>query len=128
MATNVATNLASDGHAVTGADLRKAIEQRDGRALSSMYADDAVLRIVDPANPPSRPREIAGKTAIGAYWDDVCGRTMTHRVATCIAEGDRLAFTQDCTYPEGGKVFCVAVVELKDGKIARQTAIQVWDE
>lgn len=29
---------------------------------------------------------------------------------------------------EGGKVFCVAMLELKDGKIVRQTAVQVWDE
>jgi len=53
---------------------------------------------------------------------------MTHKVETSIAEGNRLAFTQACAYPEGGKVFCMAVIELKDGKIAQQTAVQAWDE
>jgi len=53
---------------------------------------------------------------------------MTHKVETSIAEGNRLAFTQACAYPEGGKVFCMAVIELKDGKIAQQTAVQARDE
>jgi hypothetical protein len=120
--------MAKNSSAVTGASLKQAIENRDGRSLANMYVEDAVLRIIDPTNPPRRPREIKGKTAIAAYWDDVCGRTMTHRVDNNVTEGDRLAFTQDCTYPDGGKVFCVAMLELRDGKIARQTAVQVWDE
>jgi ketosteroid isomerase-like protein len=120
--------MTTNGNTVTGASLKHAIENRDGRMLAAMYADDAVLRIIDPTNPPSKAREIRGKAAIGDYWDDVCGRTMTHRVDTSVVEGNRLAFTQDCAYPEGGKVFCVAMLELRDGKIARQTAVQVWDE
>ena len=42
--------------AVTGAALKQAIEARDGRRLASFYADDALLRIVDRNNPPSKPR------------------------------------------------------------------------
>jgi hypothetical protein len=53
---------------------------------------------------------------------------MTHKVDTSIAEGNRLAFTQACTYPDGAKVFCVAMIELKSGKIAQQTVVQAWDE
>jgi hypothetical protein len=120
--------MATNVHAVSSADIKRAIENRDGGMLASMYADDAVMRVIDPSNPPSKPREIKGKTAIGQYWDDVCGRTMTHKVETSVTDGNRLAFTQACTYPEGGKVFCVAMLDLKDGKIVRQTAVQVWDE
>jgi ketosteroid isomerase-like protein len=105
-----------------------AIENRDGVRLANMYADDAVLRVIDRDNPPSKPREIRGKAAITAYWDDVCGRTMTHKVEEAVAAGDRLAFTQACSYPEGGRVLCLAMLELKGGKIAQQTAVQVWDE
>ncbi len=107
--------------------LRRAIESRDGPTLAGFYTDDALLRIVDQDNPPSRPREIKGREAITAYFDDVCGRTMTHRVEFGIAEGDRLAFTQACTYPDGNRVFCSAALELQGGKIARHTAIQAWD-
>jgi ketosteroid isomerase-like protein len=120
--------MPTNDHAVTASEIKYAIENRDGRRLASMYADDAVLRIVDRDNPPSKPREIRGKTAIAAYWDDVCGRTMTHKVEAAVAVGDKLAFTQACDYPEGGKVLCHAMLDLKDGKIARQTAVQVWDE
>ena len=64
--------------------LRRAIETRDGATLAAFYADDAVLRIVDQMNPPSRPSEIKGRDAIAAYYADVCGRTMTHRVDTAV--------------------------------------------
>jgi hypothetical protein len=53
---------------------------------------------------------------------------MTHTVEGGIADGDRLAFTQSCAYPDGMKVFCSAMLELKGGKIVRQTVVQAWDE
>ncbi len=107
--------------------LRQAIESRDGDSLAGFYADDAVLRIIDHDNPPASPHEIKGRDAIAAYYADVCGRTMTHRVNLGIAEGDKLAFTQTCTYPDGKRVFCSATLELVGGKIARQVSVQAWD-
>lgn len=107
--------------------LRQAIESRDGLTLAGFYADDATLRIIDQENPPSRPHEIKGREAIAAYYGDVCGRTMTHRVDTGICEGDRLAFTQICTYPDGNRVFCSSNLEIVGGKIVRQVSIQAWD-
>lgn len=113
---------------VTGPALKQAIEERDGAKLASFYRDDAVLEIIDRNNPPSRPREIAGRTAIAAFWDDVCGRAMTHAVETNIADGNTIAFTEACAYPDGTKVFCAAVLTLEDGSIARQKVVQAWDE
>jgi len=113
---------------VTGESLKQAIETRDGRMLAGFYADDAIVRVIDRYNPPSKPREVRGRKAIADYWDDICGRAMTHKVDTSIAEGDRLAFTQACAYPDGTKVFCVAVLDLAGGRIARQTVVQAWDE
>ncbi|GLS20937.1 hypothetical protein GCM10007874_39540 [Labrys miyagiensis] len=113
---------------VTSTGIKRAIETRDGRALASFYADHAVARIVDRNNPPSRPREIKGRAAIGAFWDDICGRAMTHRVEVTIAEDDQMAFTQACAYPDGAKVLCMSVVRLENGLIADQTIVQAWDE
>jgi len=113
---------------VTGAAIKQAIESRDGRTLSSFYADDALLRVIDRNNPPSRPRDIRGRAAITTFWDDICSRAMTHRVEMSVTEGDRMAFTQACAYPDGTKVFCMAALELKDGRIAEQTVVQAWDE
>ncbi|RWL48544.1 MULTISPECIES: nuclear transport factor 2 family protein [unclassified Mesorhizobium] len=113
---------------VDGAAIKRAIEGRDGKMLSSFYNDDAVVRVIDRNNPPSKPREIRGRAAISTFWDDICSRAMIHKVDTTIAEGDSLAFTQACAYPDGTKVFCAAMLELKNGRISRQTVVQAWDE
>lgn len=112
---------------VTLPALRQAIESRDGATLAGFYADDAVVRVIDQNNPPGKPMELKGRDAIVAYYDDVCGRTMTHRVEFGVTEGDRIAFTQACTYPDGNRVFCTAAVELAGGRIVRQTCVQAWD-
>ena len=109
------------------ANLKRAIETRDAHTLSSFYADNAVVRIVDCDNPPSKPRELKGRGAIIAYYADVCSRAMTHNVECGLAEGDRLAFTQTCASPDGARVFCAAMLELGNGKISKQTVVQAWD-
>ena len=113
---------------LTIANLKRAIEGRNGRALSSFYSNDAVLRVIDRDNPPSKPNNIKGKKAISAYFNDVCGRDMTHKLLGGVADKKRIAFTQSCAYPDGTKVFCSAMIELKGGKIARQTVVQAWDD
>ena len=120
--------MATPTKGVSVADLKRAIEARDGHALSSFYADDAVMHIIDRDNPPSRPREVRGKAAIAAFHDDVCSRAMTHKVETGVADSNRLAFVQRCAYPDGMTVLCSAMLELKGGKIAHQTVVQAWDE
>lgn len=113
---------------VSSSALKRAIEGRDGKALGRFYADDAVIKIIDRNNPPSRPRQLAGRPAISAYWDDVCGREMSHKVGPTVSDGDQMAFTEACAYPDGTKVFCATVIELRDGTIANQTIVQAWDE
>ena len=71
------------------AALKRAIETRDARTMAAFYADDALLRIIDCDNPPSKPRELAGKRAIVAYYDDVCSRAMTHSMESGVADGER---------------------------------------
>ena len=113
---------------VTARGIKEAIESRDGRRLAGFYADDAEVRVIDRNNPPSRPRLVRGRAAISTYWADICSRAMTHAVDFAVTEGDRLAFTQACAYPDGTRVFCIATVELADGRIARQSLVQAWDE
>ena len=112
---------------VTVLGLRSAIEGRDARKLTEFYNADAVLQIIDADNPPSRPRELRGREAIAAYFDDVCGRAMSHRVEIGIREGDRIAFTETCTYPGGERVACQAMLDLNHDLIARQVMLVVWD-
>jgi hypothetical protein len=112
---------------ITIAALKRAIEGRDARTLSGFYAENATMAIIDQDNPPSRPRELKGKAAITAYYQDVCTRAMTHSVEAGLADDRRIAFTQACAYPDGTHVFCAAMLELADGKISRQTVVQAWD-
>ena len=112
---------------VTLKDLKRAIESRDAKTLAGFYSDDAVMRIIDRDNPPSKPRELKGRAQIAGYFDDVCGRAMTHAVETGLSDADHVAFTQACTYPDGTRVFCSAMIELAGGKIARQITVQAWD-
>jgi len=112
---------------VSVTDLKRAIEGRDASALIALYAEDALLRTIDQDNPPSKPRVLQGKPAIASYYEDMCGRAMSHHVDSTVTNGDAISFTQTCTYPDGTKVFCAATLETKDGKIAHQTTVQAWD-
>jgi hypothetical protein len=93
-----------------------------------LYAEDAELYVVDRSDQPSRPKIIRGRAAIGDYFADVCGRDMTHKVERLVVGDDNAAFIQDCLYPSGARVRCVAVLDLNDGLITRQSGVQAWDE
>jgi hypothetical protein len=49
-------------------------------------------------------------------------------VETSVADANKIAFSQACAYPDGMKVLCLTLCELKGGKIARQNVVQAWDE
>lgn len=107
--------------------LAAAIEARDAAAAAAHYAPDATLSLFDRDHPPADPAVYAGAGDIEAYFRDICGRNIEHRVADRVATADRIAFTQHCRYPGGEQVLCVTVATLRGGRIVDQTAIQVWD-
>lgn len=106
----------------------RATSERDSETLLAMFADDAELSTVDKENPPSSPAVLRGRDAIAGQLRDIYGRDMTHEVADLVQSGDTVAFTVRCQYPDGSRVLCMATLELRDGKIVRQTGMQVWDE
>jgi len=108
--------------------MRAALEASNAKALLDLYVEDAVMQIIDRSNPPSGSRRLTGKAEIGAYYEDVCGRVMTHRVTDTLVDGNRLAFAEECAYQDGTRVYCSAIVELANGRIVRQTNVQAWDE
>lgn len=107
--------------------LRSAVESRDSAALQAYYSDDAVLTIIDSINTPSKPRTIAGKRDIGAFFDDVCGRDMTHTIDSGILDSKMLAFVQRCQYADGTRVVASNTAEIGPNGIVRQTVVQAWD-
>ncbi|MBV9852469.1 MAG: nuclear transport factor 2 family protein [Armatimonadetes bacterium] len=108
--------------------LRRAIEQNDAPLLASLYAPHADLRVIDRSHTPSAPLEIQGQAAIRRFYDDICGRAMTHRIEQAVVGTDSLAFTEVCEYPSGSHVYCAAMLQLQDGKIIHQVNVQAWDE
>lgn len=57
----------------------------------------------------------------------MCGRNISHTVPMQFVDGRGFAFAQQRTHLEGTRVVCVAVAEVEDGLITRQTASQTWD-
>jgi hypothetical protein len=108
--------------------LRRGIEERDAVTLLGLYADDAELRVTDRYDQPSNPKIVRGREAIGAYFADVCGRDMTHKIERLVVDDNGAAYAEACTYPSGARVQCVAMLDLHDGLITRQTCVQAWDE
>jgi ketosteroid isomerase-like protein len=108
--------------------LRRAIESRDAAAQVAMYADDAEIVTVDKEHPPSSPQHVRGIDAIRAQIEDVCARDMTHELTRTVSGPEGAAFVLKCRYPDGTRVFCATLLELRDGKIVRQEGAQAWDE
>jgi predicted SnoaL-like aldol condensation-catalyzing enzyme len=107
---------------------REAIEGHDAKTLTEFFADDAELQVVDHVHQPSKPLIYRGKDAIARYWDDLCARDMTHAIDRAVTQGETMAYSEACQYPNGQRVQCIAVLDVTDGKIVRQFGVQAWDE
>jgi hypothetical protein len=105
-----------------------AAEERDAATQLSMYGPDAVVTIVDKVSQPGSPRVLRGTEEIKGWLEDMYARDMTHTVRHTVSDEAGAAYTQACRYPDGTNVLCATVIELRDGVIAGQTAVQVWDE
>jgi hypothetical protein len=121
MTTTTTTNQLDTAALVAG------IEQRDAEALTALYAADAIVTITDRDHPPASPSVLSGQGEIGAYFRDVCGRNIDHKVSMLVADASGIAFEQRCRYPEGNAVICVTVATVEGGLIRRQTIAQTWD-
>jgi hypothetical protein len=108
--------------------MRRAIEQLDADLLTSLYADNAEMRIVNRNTTPSSPRELRGKEEITKHLRDVCGRAMTHRVENEVIGEERVAFNEACEYSDGTRVLAATTLDVRDGKVVRQVNVEAWDE
>jgi uncharacterized cupin superfamily protein len=110
--------------------LRRGIEMRDATAMRGLYAENALMTLVDQRDQPSHPHEISGADAIGAFLDEICSRDMEHHLDQVVvsADGTHAAYQEQCSYPDGTKVMSTSMLDLRDGRIAAQTLVQAWDE
>jgi hypothetical protein len=108
--------------------LKRAIEERDASTQLALYAQNAEVTLVDRVARPGSPRVLHGREEIRSWIEDVCGRDMTHRVQHAVQDANGAAFTETCRYPDGANVLCATVLETEAGLVARQIAVQAWDE
>jgi SnoaL-like domain len=108
--------------------LRRGIEGDDATALLSLYTDDAKIRIVDRNTQPSHPKIVHGRDQISEMLNGIYSRGMSHHLDQCVVQGDHVAFTESCEYPDGARVLANSMVSLREGKIADQVLVQAWDE
>jgi ketosteroid isomerase-like protein len=96
--------------------------------LAAVLADDVVWTDVDQRSQPHAPAVYRGRRAVLAMIEAGAARGITSRVTDGFSAGDRAAVTVVCAYPGGGEVRCNALLELRDGRIARWSGVQAWDE
>ena len=110
------------------AALQEAIEQNDVSSLGSLYADNAVLRIIDRNHPSGAPLELHGKTDIADYINHISSRDMTTHVEHDVIGENRLAFIVRCAYLDRLRVISTAIADLHNRKIVRQANVEARDE
>jgi hypothetical protein len=108
--------------------LRRGVEERDAMTLLALYAEDAELHVVDRNDQPSHPKTMRGREAIGEYLAGLYGRDMTHNIERLVVSENNAAYLRDCRYPSGARVLCLAMLDLTDGLITRQSGVHAWDE
>ncbi len=108
--------------------MRQAIEGLDAETLIGFYADDVEVRIVSKNTPPSMPCRFRGRESIAGHLRDVCGRAMTHIVHNEVIGDGRVSFNESCEYPDGMRVLSAVTLDVRDGRIVRQTSVEAWDE
>lgn len=97
-------------------------------ALLPLYDQDAEYMTVDKNNPPSSPRVLKGRAAIGKYLQEAGSHGVVSRIDHAVPSDELVALTFNCRYPEGTRVLCNSMLELDDGLVIRQTDVQAWDE
>ncbi len=106
----------------------RACEERDAATQLSMYAPAATVTIIDKITQPGSPRVLFTRQEIKNWLEDMYGRDMTHSVKHRVLDDTGAAYTVACLYPDGTNVLCATLIAHRDGQIADQTVVQVWDE
>jgi ketosteroid isomerase-like protein len=106
---------------------RRAYEQWDIETLLEFYADDVELVQIDRENPPSSPRVRHGKDIFKGMFEHCAAAGVKASVNNAVAGEDLAAAAVTCEFPGGRKVTANSILELEDGRIVRERAVQAGD-
>ena len=68
-----------------------------------------------------------GKRQIAGFLAQVCRADIDITVADEVVTADRVAFSVDCVFPDGKRIFERVNAPIDDGKIVRQVDVEAWD-
>jgi ketosteroid isomerase-like protein len=108
-------------------DMRELVAAGDAAGFGAMLADDVVWSVVDQRTPPAAPAVLRRRDDVGAIIAGAFARGIVTHVTDGFVAGDRCALQLTCTYPTGEQVVENALVEIRDGRIARWSGVQAWD-
>lgn len=109
------------------AALVAALEADDPARIAAVYADDAIVEVHNREHGPSAPLVLRGRDAVRALLEDVAARELEHRVQRAVADARTGALQVRCRYPDGATVTCSTTFDIQDGRIARETRLEIWD-
>jgi ketosteroid isomerase-like protein len=121
--TRTATSQA--GFDLTG--FGRAIERADLDYLTSAYADDAEVRVVDRDSPPLAPRVVRGRQAI-CDWLAETRPNCTRRVVHLSQGHGRISYTEEREHLDGSHETSASTAQLRGGLIRLQHTVVVWDD
>jgi len=105
-----------------------AVSSHGSDAQLDFFCDDVEWVEIDQRTPPSSPALRHGREAVAELLHGVTERGIKTTVIDGLISGDRGAIAIRCEYPRGGVVRENALLELRDGKIARWEGVQAWDQ
>jgi SnoaL-like domain len=106
---------------------KRAYEEWNIEALLALYADEVELTQIDRDNPPSAPRTRHGGDVLRGMFEHCAGAGVVATVDNTVADERRAAATITCEFPGGRKVLANAILELEDGRIARELDVLSGD-
>jgi ketosteroid isomerase-like protein len=109
------------------AAFKEAFEGKDLDRWVPFYANDAEWTECRHLSPPRAPNRMIGKQQIAEFLARVCGADFGVSVADEVVTADRVAFSVDCVFPDGNRIFEHVITHIEDGKIVRQVDVEAWD-
>lgn len=120
--------MAGQGSGFDFGAFEDAFESKDLDRWVPFYADDAEWIEYRRVSPPRAPNRMVGKAQIADFLARVCGADFGITIADEVIGADRIAFSVDCAFPDGKRIFEHVIARIEDGKISRQVDVEAWDE
>jgi SnoaL-like domain len=108
--------------------ITKAVENGGVAGLADYATDDVAISEIDQNSPPAAPATYSGSEALSALAEDLERRGVRMRIDDGFIAGDRGALRVVCTHPDGKQTIEHTLLTLRDGKIARWSGVQAWDQ